>query len=101
MFSQSGGTSMRIFYAPAVYLMNRLKYRQKFAVIFLLLLLPLMIGLGYYATEINNKIEKAREEHTGLVYSKALRTMIQHVQQHNGAAGGFLAGNTQMKDVLS
>lgn len=91
---------MNGFFAPAVALMNRLKYPAKFLLIGLLLLLPLVLVLNQYLTQINNDIDFVAKEQTGLEYNEAVMRLLQNVQQHAALASMYLSGQTEYEDEL-
>lgn len=89
----------KIFY-PAIFVMNRLKYLQKFIVIFLLI-----IGLiGYLVTylffQLQENMQFAKGEKRGVEYSQQLNKMFQHVQMHRGLSAQYLGGKTEVKDQI-
>jgi methyl-accepting chemotaxis protein len=88
---------MQTLFAPAVALMNRLRYRSKF----LLLGTALTVVLGvllfrYYL--LSRDIQTAQNELNGLQMIKPLNRMAQFMQQHRGLSSGVLNGNEAMKD---
>lgn len=60
--------SLRLFSRPAIYLLNRLQYPQKFALLSLVFLTPL--GLAFYLllSEIQSRVDFAQREIQGLRY---------------------------------
>src|SRR5688572_5334181 len=73
---------MRALIAPAVALMNRLKYPQKFALITLLLVLPLGWVLTQYVTKANEQINFSAKELVGVEYLQPGSEMLRLVQLH-------------------
>jgi PAS domain S-box-containing protein len=76
--------------APAVYLMNRLGYAQKFAVISVLFSLPLAIVMYQLVSTLNSSIDFSAKERQGVRYLRPLRKLMQHVP-HARAVGHELA----------
>src|SRR4051794_35386100 len=68
---------MSKLFNPAVALMYRLKYPQKFALISLLFALPLALTLVLFISERNLSINTAHHELQGTAYLRPLRTMLQ------------------------
>ncbi|HEY1015271.1 MAG TPA: hypothetical protein VGE07_21375, partial [Herpetosiphonaceae bacterium] len=68
---------MNVF-SPAVGLMNRLKYLQKFALITLLFACPLALVIYLFFSEVNAKIAFAERESQGIAYLRPLRQLLQH-----------------------
>jgi hypothetical protein len=56
------GLHMLTFFQPASRLMSRLKYPQKFMLIVLLLLLPLVVVLTQFLSKINEDIDFAAKD---------------------------------------
>jgi len=68
-----------VLLAPAIAVMNRLKYPQKFALISLLFALPLALVMYFFVSEINDRIEFSRKEIEGDRYLRPLRHLLEHV----------------------
>jgi PAS domain S-box-containing protein len=62
---------------PAVWLMNRLRFPQKFALISLLFLLPLVFVWVLLIRQINSSIDLVQRERTGAAYLRAVRNLYQ------------------------
>jgi signal transduction histidine kinase/DNA-binding response OmpR family regulator len=89
MIRNSGTThpmeSMRImmrFFEPAIQIMSRLKYPQKFLLIGLLLLIPLIVVMTQFLSKINEDIDFAAKEQLGLVYNAPVIDLLREVQIH-------------------
>ncbi len=67
--------------SPAIAVMNRLKYPQKFVLISLLFALPLALVMYFFISEINERIEFSRKEIDGGKYLRPLRGLLEHVTQ--------------------
>jgi signal transduction histidine kinase/DNA-binding response OmpR family regulator len=67
--------------APAIAVMNRLRYPQKFALISVLFVLPLALVMYLLVSEINDRIEFAGKELRGDEYLRPLRALFEHVAQ--------------------
>jgi len=65
--------------SPAIAVMNRLKYPQKFALISLLFALPLALVMYFFVSEINDRIEFSRKEIEGDRYLRPLRGLLEQV----------------------
>jgi signal transduction histidine kinase/HPt (histidine-containing phosphotransfer) domain-containing protein/ActR/RegA family two-component response regulator len=66
--------------APAVALMNRLRYPQKFVLISLLFALPLGLMLVFWLGEIEDRLTFARKERAGVEYVAALRRLLEPLE---------------------
>ncbi len=93
---------------PAIALMNRLKYPQKFGLISLLLTLPLALVMFLLITDINQRADVSQLEIDGNQYLRPLRQLMEHVPQHKqlalagsngkvGAAEALAAKTTQIE----
>lgn len=89
----------RIF-LPAILLMNRLNYLQKFFVVAILLLLP-SIGLLYIlTTQINDDIAASSKELTGISYNTALRQFLEKAQLHRELTLQFAMGDSSVQKQI-
>lgn len=68
-------------FAPAIMLMNQLRYPQKFALISLLFILPLVLLVYLLFSEINSRIDFAQKEIYGNAYLRPLIQLSQAVYQ--------------------
>ncbi len=85
---------------PAVAVMNRLKYLQKFALFGLLFLLPIVFTLHVVFSEINGEIRDARKERMGIQYTNQIRTLLEHLQIHRGMVNAYLSGDISFKSQI-
>ncbi|HEX2906388.1 MAG TPA: response regulator, partial [Phototrophicaceae bacterium] len=92
---------MESFFKPAVHLMSRLKYPQKFALIGLLLFLPLVVVMSQYLFQINKDIEFAEKEQLGLKYIDPVIYFLQQFQQHAALSSAYLSGAEAYKERVS
>ncbi len=63
---------------PAIRLMNRLKFPQKFVLISLLFALPLALVMTLLILEINSSIDFSQKEKSGTAYLRPLRTFYEY-----------------------
>ncbi len=66
-------------FKPAIALMNRLKYPQKFFLISLLFVLPLALVMNLLLSEINSRIDFTQKEIYGNAYLRPLNQLWQHI----------------------
>jgi PAS domain S-box-containing protein len=94
---------MRSLYSPAVRLMNRLKYPQKFLLVGLVLVLPFSVVLSQYIMQINLVIDFSTKEQRGLEYTTPLITFFQDIQTFNGLVYASADGNfkSELIDILT
>ena len=81
---------MKKLFNPAISLMNRLKYPQKFVLISLLFVLPLALVMTSLIKEINSRIEFAQKEIYGDAYLRPLRSMLEHTLENKMLADNYL-----------
>src|SRR5689334_927050 len=91
---------MKNLFNPAIVLMDRLKYLQKFFLITLLLTLPLTLVLIFFFVSLNEVTEVAQREIYGNRYLRPMRSLLEHIPQHRSLANNFLQGNTAAKVQL-
>ncbi len=95
--AQSGGPLR-----PAVAIMNRLRYPNKFALISLFFMLPLGLALYFFVSEINSKIEFGAKEFRGDIYLRPLRQLMESVPNAKRRARDFLGGEVlQRPDLIT
>jgi len=91
---------MNKLFAPAIALMNRLKYPQKFALISLLFAIPLALLFILYLSEVNSRIAFAQKEIDGNAYLRPLRQLLDHTLQEELLAHEFVNGNQSARSSL-
>ena len=91
---------MQKFFAPAISLMNRLKYPGKFAVTGTLSIVAITILLGSLAIHLYAQINKARNELAATELLLPLHKQIQLTQQHRGISSAFLSGAASFRKTL-
>jgi signal transduction histidine kinase/DNA-binding NarL/FixJ family response regulator len=91
---------MRLFIRPAIALMGRLSYWQKFGLLGGLLALPLVVILGLLIREIHLGISLVEAEVGGVACHRAIRVLIEHVQEHRAASAPVLGGNERYRAEL-
>ncbi len=70
-----------ILLKPAIALMNRLKYPQKFFLISLLFVLPLALVMNLLISELDNRIEFTQKEIYGNAYLRPINQLWQYIPQ--------------------
>ena len=69
----------RLAFTPAIALMNRLKYPQKFLLISLVFILPLALVLNFLITELDSRIEFTQKEIYGNTYLRPINQLWQNI----------------------
>lgn len=92
---------MLAFFQPASRLMSRLKYPQKFLLIGILLLLPLIVVLTQFLSKINEDIDFGAKERLGLIYNAPVVDFLQHIQRYASLKMAILNGDGSFQTSLS
>ena len=87
-------------FAPAVKLMSRLWYWQKFAMLTVLFTIPVGFALFSFITQIDKSITFAEKEIIGVQYISPILVLLQDMQQHRGMASLYLRGNASFLPLL-
>jgi signal transduction histidine kinase/DNA-binding response OmpR family regulator len=88
------------FFRPATQLMGRLKYPQKFSLIGLLLLIPLIVVMMQFLSKINEDIDFSAKERVGLVYNAPLVELLRHIQHHSTLSTALLGGEQAFRALV-
>ena len=92
---------MGSLFTPAIRLLNRLRYPQKFALVGLLMLLPLLLVMNEYIKAENDVIDFAGKEQIGLKYAAPLIQLFEDLQQHWGLANASIAGDQTLAPQIT
>ncbi|MHB8626526.1 MAG: response regulator [Aggregatilineales bacterium] len=93
--------TMGSLFTPAIRLLNRLRYPQKFALVGLLMLLPLLLVMDEYIRAENDVIDFAGKEQIGLKYAAPLIKLFEDLQQHWGLANASIAGDQTLAPQIN
>jgi signal transduction histidine kinase/CheY-like chemotaxis protein len=91
---------MRLIYRPAVKVMNHLKYPQKFMLVGLVLIAPLVLVLWQFLLGINFDIEFNAKEIIGLRYNEPLLAFMANTQRHAALVSAYLSGDTTLENQI-
>ncbi len=86
---------------PFVAVISRLKYAQKFILLSLLFVGPLIFLLSIWLIDLQKEIKSAGKEAAGVEYIEALVPLILDIQQHRGLANGYLNGDKASESNLA
>lgn len=86
---------------PAVGLLNRLNYLQKFALIGILCFLPVGLAVQLLISDINREIAFARKEMQGVRYIDQVRQLLESMQRHRGEVNAFLLGDPSFSGQIT
>jgi PAS domain S-box-containing protein len=81
---------------PAIALMNRLRYPQKFLLISLLFILPLALVMTLLIAEVNTKADFAQKEMQGSEYLRAVRTLLEDALHEQSTAHAYMNGDASL-----
>ncbi|MFN8528249.1 MAG: ATP-binding protein [Anaerolineae bacterium] len=87
-----------IFLKPAVQLINRLRYPQKFILIGLLLALPLLLISALFVAQINQSIDFTARETLGVRYINPLISLTELLQDYHPAPGSDSSSRPETSD---
>lgn len=91
---------MDVVLKPFIRLMGKLKYAQKFMLISLLFVVPIIILTSSWFLEKQRSIQLLANEMSGIEQVQQVWPLVLEVQQHRGLANGYLNGNTASKAQL-
>ncbi len=91
---------MSKLFAPAMWLMDRLRFPGKFMLLLMIVLVPLLTMAGMLVNQFHEQADLLESEHKGLLYVKALRAPLEHIQQHRGMTSAYKNGATQFKERI-
>ena len=89
---------MKTLFVPATALMNRLNYPSKFGLIGALVLLAFASLMWALASELQETIERSRNELVATALTRPLAKVVELTQQHRGLSSMVLGGNAEMRD---
>ncbi len=92
---------MQSIFTPAIFVMNRLKYLQKFFFVGAILLIPLLFVVNQFLVGINYDINFSAKEQAGLVYNAPLVVFLQHLQQYAALRSASFYGETSVRDSMA
>jgi signal transduction histidine kinase/DNA-binding response OmpR family regulator len=81
-------------FKPSIRLMNRLRYPQKFVLVGLVLLLPLIIVFVQYLSTTSTTINFSSRERLGVQVLAPLADLLQHIEQHRVMTAEANTGDT-------
>ncbi|MBP8267264.1 MAG: chemotaxis protein, partial [Zoogloea sp.] len=91
---------MKILFAPAVAMLNRMRYPAKFTLLGSIAFLVIGFLLFQLAVSLRENVDFAEKEEEGLLRVPLLLKVIQLSQQHRGLSAGVLNGNEAMAPAL-
>lgn len=94
---------MNTLIQPVIWLMDQFRFPVKFALIFLVVLLPLLFLSWVTLNQINNDLRLLDSERTGVEYIRHVREPLELVQQHRGLMANLGAAReeAELLDAVS
>ncbi len=93
-------SSSNLIFGLSASLTGRLKYKNKFILLFVLFALPLGIISSLEINELSREIDHTQSKRLGLQYLNTIRPLLAHMPQHRGLTNGFLNGNSAARDAI-
>ncbi len=94
------GRAMNRILAPAIALMARLRYAQKFSLIFAVLMIPVALLTWITVADVAEEAAALERERRGLTYLDHIRRPLALIQQHRGMTAAYLNGARQFHEAL-
>lgn len=91
---------MAVLFHPAIALLNRLRYVQKFMLISVLFALPLAFAMTLLINQLNAYITIAQHELYGVIYLRPLHSLLEHALLERVLAHAYANDDTTVKDLL-
>ena len=91
---------MKVLFAPAVAMLNRMRYPLKFTLLGIIALVVVGFLLTQLALSLRESVAFAEKEVDGMGRVPTLLKVIQTAQQHRGLSSGVLNGNEGMRSAL-
>jgi len=88
------------FFSPSVALLNRLKFTQKFTLIFIIYSIPMAYFVFALIAEEVKGIEHAKLERKGTEYMLKIRPLFEHMAQTRGITNAYLQGKMALKEKI-
>ena len=92
--------AMKRVMEPAVRLMNRLRYPQKFALISLLFAIPIALMMTLWLVELHHRMAATAAERNGLEYVVALGHVLEPLERSRGLRILVDAGDAPARELL-
>ncbi len=87
-------------FKPGLALLNRLTFKNKFIIIFIVIGIPMTSLFISNLLQLNKEIANTKEERIGLNYVHAVSLLMKNTQQHRGLSVGYLNGEKALNKEL-
>jgi len=85
---------------PGIALLGRLRYRNKFLLIYLFFIAPLFLVSLLLLMELQSRLDFQSEQHEALHQLQHLRVVSDHLQRHRGMSTALIAGEQSFRAPL-
>ncbi|QZA82239.1 methyl-accepting chemotaxis protein [Deefgea piscis] len=92
---------MHILFSPAIALVSKLRFAQKFILIACILAIPTVFMLNRIVVNFNNELSTIENERVGLQYANVMRDVVNQLQRHRGLTTAFLQGKTDFAPAIT
>ncbi|WP_026675460.1 methyl-accepting chemotaxis protein [Alkalihalobacterium bogoriense] len=89
-----------MIFKPVVSILNKLSYAKKFALIFLVVFIPIVILSIITTTNLQAELAFTKKEKEGLMLLEAVYPLIQSTQQHRGLTVTYLSGDKTVENQV-
>ncbi|WP_284645566.1 methyl-accepting chemotaxis protein [Paenibacillus silviterrae] len=96
--SQGIAQKVRVFFAPGEWIMNRLKYVNKFIVIGLLVIVPLLVLTFLQYSNASTASSRIKEELRGVTYADSLKDLLIAMDTRRALFSGIILGDTSLQE---
>ncbi len=83
--------------APGIRLVQNLKFAEKFLLVCLLLLIPLIYASYYLLDDVHQHAQEKQLEMDGLQYAVQVSALLELIPQHRGMTNGLLRGDENFR----
>ena len=87
--------------APGVRLVQHLKFAEKFLLVCLLLLIPLIYASYYLLDDVRRHVHEKQLEMDGLQYAIQVSGLLELIPQHRGMTNGLLRGDERFRAKIA
>lgn len=92
---------MTILLSPIARLLDRLRFSAKFTLLFIIVIIPLVAISGVLIKQFRDEAVVLANERLGLRFIEALKSPVEHLQQHRGMTSAYRNGATQFKERIA
>ncbi|MCB5195821.1 methyl-accepting chemotaxis protein [Deefgea salmonis] len=92
---------LRTLFSPAIALVSKLRFAQKFILIACILAIPTLFMLTRIVINFNTDLSALNNERVGLQYANIMRDVVDQLQRHRGLTTAFLQGKTDFAPAIT